>query len=174
MNTSQRAFSLHPLWRRGFTMIEMMMVVAVVAVLALMALPSYQDRMLRTQVKEGQAMVEFVKQAVAVHYALKKTMPADNAAASVPPGDRIVSTNVAKVIVVDGAVNIVYGNKANKAIAGKTLTLRPAIVEDFPQVPIAWVCGKAKVPDKMTAQGADATNIPAIATPLDCLGPAKS
>lgn len=158
----------------GFTMIEMMMVVAVVAVLALMAVPSYQDRMLRTQVNEGQAMVEFVKQAVAVHYALKKTMPADNAAAGLPPQDRIVGTYVAKVTVAGGAVNIVYGNKANKAIAGKTLTLRPAIVEGFPQVPISWVCGKARVPDKMTAQGTQATTIPAIATPLACAGPAGS
>ncbi len=172
MNHPQRPTFLHRL--RGFTMIEMMMVVAVVAVLALMALPSYQDRMLRTQVKEGQAMVEFVKQAVAVHYALKKTMPADNAAANLPPDDRIVGTHVAKVTVAGGAVNIVYGNKANKAIAGKILTLRPAIVDGFPQVPIAWVCGKAKVPDKMTAQGTNATNIPAIATPLECTGPAGS
>lgn len=174
MTQPQRTAFPPALRPRGFTMIEMMMVVAVVAVLALMALPSYQDRVLRTQVKEGREMVEFVKQAVAVHYALKKAMPADNAAAGLPPEDRIVGTNVAKVTVVGGAVNIVYGNKANKAIAGKVLTLRPAIVTDFPQVPISWVCGKAKVPDKMTAQGVDATSIPAMATPLDCMGPAKS
>lgn len=174
MTQPQRTAFPPALRPRGFTMIEMMMVVAVVAVLALMALPSYQDRMLRTQVKEGREMVEFVKQAVAAHYALKKAMPADNAAAGLPPEDRIVGTNVAKVTVAGGAVNIVYGNKANKAIAGKVLTLRPAIVTDFPQVPIAWVCGKAKVPDKMTVQGKDATSLPAIATPVDCLGPAKS
>lgn len=174
MTQPQRTFLLPRLRPQGFTMIEMMTVLVVVAVLALIALPSYQDRMLRTQVKEGQAMVEFVKQAVAVHYALKKTMPDDNAAASLPPEDRIVSTNVAKVAVIAGTVNIVYGNKAHKAIAGKVLTLRPAIVEDYPQVPIAWVCGKAKVPDKMTVQGKDATSLPAIATPVDCLGPAKS
>jgi type IV pilus assembly protein PilA len=170
----QRTALLPRLRAQGFTMIEMMMVLVVIAVLALIALPSYQDRVLRTQVKEGQAMVEFVKQAVAVHYALKKTLPADNAAAGLPPEDRIVSTNVAKVTVTGGAVNIVYGNKANKAIAGKVLTLRPAIVPDFPQVPIAWVCGKAKVPDRMIAQGTDATSIPVMATPLDCMGPVKS
>ena len=43
---------------------------------------------------------------------------------------------------------------------GKVLTLRPAVVEEAPVVPVAWVCGSAEAPDKMTVKGKNETNIP--------------
>ncbi len=68
----------------------------------------------------------------------------------------------------NGAVSITFGNRASGAIKGKTLTLRPAMVEDAPIVPIAWVCGMASVPAKMTVKGNNLTTIPVGLLPLQC------
>ena len=70
----------------------------------------------------------------------------------------------------EGAIDITFGNRTNKFITGKTLTLRPAVVQAAPVVPIAWVCGKAATPDKMTVMGADTTNLPPSHLPIDCRG----
>ena len=68
----------------------------------------------------------------------------------------------------NGAIHLTFGNRANKAIAGKILTLRPAVVEDAPIVPVAWACGYAEAPDKMTVNGANRTDIPAALLPVEC------
>lgn len=160
--------SMHRTTARGFTLIELMVVISIIGILATMAMPSFQDRIIRTQVAEGHALADFARQAVAAHYSRTKTLPKDNTAAGLPPADRIVGNYVTQVSVESGALHIRYGNLSNRHLAGKTLTLRPAVVEGYPQVPIAWVCGLAQVPDKMKAQGSNATDLPAPFLPLDC------
>ena len=94
--------------------------------------------------------------------------PADNAAAGLPSADKIVNNFISAVTVADGAINITFGNRANGIIKAKLLTLRPAIVEDAPVVPVAWVCGYAKPPGGMTVKGENKTNIPANYLPFLC------
>ena len=107
---------------RGFTMLEMMAVVAVVAILATLALPSYMGVIVRDQVKTALPLADIAKQAVAASWQLTQTFPADNAAAGLPPADRIVSNYVSLVAVRNGAINVTFGNRAGNSIAGKTLT----------------------------------------------------
>jgi type IV pilus assembly protein PilA len=95
-------------------------------------------------------------------------MPADNAAAGLPGAAQIVGNYVSGVAVLDGAVTITFGNRANPGVLGKMLTLRPAVVVTAPVVPIAWVCGHASGPAGMTVLGADATNLPVPYLPLNC------
>jgi type IV pilus assembly protein PilA len=154
----------------GFTLVEMLAVIAVMAILATIALPSFLDRIMRKQVDEGLAVADFVRQAVATSYAVAHTLPADNTAAGLPSSDKIVGNYVADVAVKDGAVTITFGNKANGSLNGKKLTLRPAVVTDAPMVPIAWVCGNAAVPAKMTAMGSNDTTLPLAALPMTCRG----
>jgi len=71
------------------------------------------------------------------------------------------------VLVHEGAVVITFGNHVNRFIDKKKLTLRPAIVEGHPIVPIAWVCGNASVPEKMKARGRNDTDIPPPQLPID-------
>ncbi|WP_457335143.1 pilin [Rhizobacter sp. P5_C2] len=154
--------------RRGFTLIELMIVIAIIGIMATMAVPSLQDRVIRAQVAEGLALADFAKQSVQGYYAKTHRLPASNEAAGLPPAERIVGNHVASLSVVDGAITITFGNQSNRNLSGRKLTLRPAVVADYPQVPIAWVCGTAEVPDKMKAGGRNATDLPGPHLPLDC------
>lgn len=149
-------------------MIELLAVIAVIAILALMALPSYTDKFIRDQVVEALPLADIAKPSVAAAWSAAQPLPADNAAAGLPPADKIVNNFVSAVALQGGAIHITFGNRANKLLHGKTLTLRPAVVEDAPIVPVAWVCGYAETPGKMTAKGENRTNVPANYLPLKC------
>ena len=152
----------------GFTMIELMAVVGVVAILALMALPSYQKKFVRDQILEALPLADIAKPPIAASWGLLHSFPSDNAAAGLPVADKIVNNYVSAVSVRGGAIDITFGNKANRAIVGKVLTLRPAVVEDAPIVPITWVCGYATQPGKMTLKGENKTDVSAEYLPLRC------
>lgn len=159
----------------GFTLIELMVVIAIVGIMATMAMPSYQDRIARTQIKEALQLATLAQDEVQVYYRTHKRLPADNAAAGLPPPDKIVGNYVAGLQVVEGAAHLKFGNNANRRLAGKTLTLRPAIVKDHPRVPVAWVCGLANVPGAMQAMGENRTDLPPQFLPVDCRpGPAPA
>jgi len=145
-----------------------MVVVGVVAILALMAIPTYQDKFIRDQIAEALPLADIVKPPVALSWAVLRTFPADNAAAGLPVAEKIVNNTISSVSIQSGAINITFGNKANRAILGKVLTLRPAVVEDAPIVPVTWVCGYATAPEKMTVKGENKTNIPPGHLPIRC------
>src|SRR5258708_5910830 len=146
--------------RRGFTMLELMAVVAVIGILAVLAVPTYMDRIVREQVKSALPLADIAKPPIAASWLLTQAFPVDNAAAGLPVADKIVSNHVRSVAVRDGAIHMTFGNRASSAISGKILSQRPAVVEDAPIVPVAWVCGDADAPDKMKAFGANLTNVP--------------
>ena len=153
---------------RGFTLVEMMVVIGIVAILALMAIPTYQDKFVRDQVAEALPLADLAKPPVALSWAVLQTFPADNAAAGLPVAEKIVNNFIGSVAIQGGAINITFGNKANRAILGKVLSLRPAVVEDAPIVPVTWVCGYATAPEKMTVKGENKTNIPPGYLPVRC------
>ena len=152
----------------GFTLIELMIVIAIITILTTMAVPSFQDRVIRAQVSEGLALADFVKQAIVAQYAKSHRLPKDNAAAGLPPPDRIVGNYVTSIAVQEGGIVITFGSQSNRYLVGKKLSLRPAVVENYPMVPIAWVCGLAGVPDKMKVMGSNETNLPLPHLPIDC------
>jgi type IV pilus assembly protein PilA len=162
VNTSIRRSS-------GFTLIEVMIVVAIIAILALMAVPSLQGKFIREQIAEALPLADIAKKPIEAAWPVMKSMPDDNAAVGLPVPDKIVNNVVQSVTVEAGAIHIVFGNRANGALKGKTLTLRPAVVEDAPVVPVTWVCGHAKPPDKMKAMGTDKTDVPSSYLPGRCL-----
>jgi type IV pilus assembly protein PilA len=150
-------------------MLEMAMVLAVIAVLAIIALPSFENRIVRQQIVSGLPLADIAKAPVALSWATSQTFPADNAAAGLPPAEKIVNTYISAVAVHNGAIDITFGNSASTLIRGQLLTLRPAVVTDAPVVPVTWVCSSASVPGGMTAMGENRTNIPVKYLPLGCL-----
>ena len=153
---------------QGFTLLELMIVLAVVAILAMLALPNMQDKLVRDQIVDAVKLADIAKPPIAQAWATTKTLPADNAAAGLPAADKIVGTLVSGVAVEAGALHVTFGNSANPLIRGKRLTLRPAVVADEPMVPVSWVCAGGKVPDKMTAQGTDRTDVAPKYLPRNC------
>jgi type IV pilus assembly protein PilA len=152
----------------GFTLIELMMVVAIIAILAMIAMPSMQDKIVRDQIIEAAKLADIAKSPIAVTWSATKTLPADNNAAGLPAADKIVSNLVSSVVVEDGAIHLTFGNRASAAIKGKVLSLRPAVIDDAPIVPVAWVCGHASAPDKMSVKGIDKTDLAKNFLPLNC------
>jgi type IV pilus assembly protein PilA len=153
---------------RGFTLIELLVVVGIVAILALLAVPTYQGKIARDQVVETAPLVELAKKPIAAAWAVGQTFPPDNAAAGLPAADKMVSNLVTSVLVEGGAVHVTFGNHASGVLRGKVLTFRPGIVEDAPIVPVAWVCGYASPPDKMTAKGQNRTDVDETYLPWNC------
>jgi type IV pilus assembly protein PilA len=136
-----------------------------------MAVPSLQDQALKGQVKEGLGLAALAKQGVQAAYSLTGDMPANNEAAGIPPKHKIVSSMVTEVAVDKGAITLTFGNNASRALEGKHVTIRPAIVADQPMVPIAWICAKVGIPKGMEIRGEDKTDIQASWLPIDCRGP---
>jgi len=152
----------------GFSLIELMVVVAIIAILALMAVPNLQYKVARDQVIEALPLADLAKKPVAAVWATLQTLPPDNASIDLPAADKIVSNLVSSVAVEGGAIQITFGNRASGLLKDKILTLRPAVVEDAPIVPVAWVCGFAPIPGKMTAKGENKTTIEPKYLPLAC------
>ena len=153
---------------RGFSLIEIMVAVAIVAVLATLAVPSLLGPVVRDQVVAAAPLIDLAKKQVAAAWAAHQALPADNAAAGLPAPDRMVNNFVQSVAIADGVIEVTFGNSAHPEIRGKVLVLRPAVVEDAPVVPVAWICAFAAVPATMTVHGENRTTVPPIALPLNC------
>ncbi len=153
---------------KGFTLIELLIVIAILSILASMALPSYQDRVIRTQVAEAMTVAEVAQDAVAGYYKTKGRLPKNNTEAGLPKPGKFVGNFVKSIDVRDGGVNITLGNRVNKHIEGKVLSIRPAIVRDAPIVPVAWVCGNATVPKGMTVLSKNLSTIISRHMPVEC------
>ena len=130
--------------QQGFTLIELMIVVAIIGILAAIAIPAYQDYTIRAQVSEGLNLAAAAKAAVAESFL--NTGEA--------PGNRVVagmSTNAADtqgkyvtgVLITNGTITVTYGNEANAQINAMILTLTPYETADLS---VVWRCGTATVP----------------------------
>lgn len=132
--------------QKGFTLIELMIVVAIIGILAAIAIPAYQDYTIRSQVTEGMTLGGDLKASIAEFTAQTGEWPADLAEAGL--GSAAVAANksgryVSGVDVTNGTITITYGKDANQAIQGKTLAFQPVANDNQD---IVWRCGKADQP----------------------------
>lgn len=116
-------------FQQGFTLIELMIVVAIIGILAAIAIPAYQDYTIRAQVSEGVNLADGLKTPVADYYNDKGIwVAAGGGTTGVPPAASVVGKYVASVAVTTGVVQVTYGGDANSkitAVAAPQLTLSP-------------------------------------------------
>jgi type IV pilus assembly protein PilA len=154
--------------KHGFTLIEMAVVIGVIAILVTLAMPNMQDKVIRTQISEALSLADIAKKPIAASWAATKILPLDNSGAGLPVAAKIVNNYISALSVQNGAIHITFGNRANSLIQGKILTLRPAVIEDAPVVPVTWVCGNASGPAPMVVKGDNKTDVPVAYLPLLC------
>ena len=155
--------------QKGFTLIELMIVVAIIGILAAIAIPAYQDYTIRAQVTEGLSMASAAKAAVSEFYADNGTWPDDTGVAAgtgdlgwtSPPQGKYVGN----IVVEDGNIIVQYAAAApaNVNIQNDRLVLRPGATVNGD---VVWHCGYATYPANANVTVLNT----APTTPTDVLG----
>ncbi|HEZ1145008.1 TPA: pilin [Neisseria meningitidis] len=151
--------------QKGFTLIELMIVIAIVGILAAVALPAYQDYTARAQVSEAILLAEGQKSAVTEYYLNHGEWPSNNTSAGVASASKIKGKYVEKVEVAKGVITAtMLSTGVNNEIKGKKLSLWAKRQDGS----VKWFCGQpvtrnnAKADDvnKATGNEIDTKHLP--------------
>ncbi len=133
--------------QQGFTLIELMIVVAIIGILAAIAIPAYQDYTIRAQVSEGMNLAAAAKAAVAEDF-LNEGLPPINRtdAGMTPNATDTTGKYVASINIVNGRIDIVYGLEANAQITAAASNLLTMTPYESIDLSVVWRCGSAPAP----------------------------
>ncbi len=133
MNTAQK----------GFTLIELMIVIAIIGILAAIALPAYQDYTKRARVGEALSLAGGAKTAVTEFYSSNNSWPTNNGEAGLPDASDINGNTVSSVAVTNGLITVTVNEKVETG-ANNTVVLSPTATGGS----IQWDCTNSTLDDK--------------------------
>jgi type IV pilus assembly protein PilA len=129
----------------GFTLIELMIVVAIIGILAAIAIPTYQNYTIRAQIVGGMNLANNAKTALGEFYSTHGHFPANNTSAALETASSISGNYVTSIQVSSGLVTITYGGDANQTVQGRTLLLSVATAG---RNNIGWTCKRGTLQSK--------------------------
>ena len=127
--------------QQGFTLIELMIVVAIIGILASLSMSAYQGYSIRAQVAEGLSLSGPHKKAVASFINENGAYPTDNAEAALEAAGEYAGSYVNSISINGAEISILYGNDANAKISGETVTITAA----NNQGSVSWTCASGGV-----------------------------
>jgi type IV pilus assembly protein PilA len=161
--------------QHGFTLIELMIVVAIIGILAAIAIPAYQNYAVRAQVAEGLNIAAHAKAPIMDAFLNNGEAPANRTAAGMSPLPADTQGKYVNAVdVQNGVVVVTFGNDVNAVIAGLTLTLTPY---ETPGFGVVWRCGTAIAPAGLSPLGTagggttaayQAPTVPDVYLPASC------
>jgi len=157
-------------FQKGFTLIELMIVIAIIGILAAIAIPAYQNYTIRSQVTEGLSLADGWKTAISEFYDQNGVFPTGSspAGSATQIAESAVTGKYVSAIAVTatGQIQITYsGVQANKKINGLILSLSPGLDANND---IVWVCGTAASPALAIPAPATTTTVPNQYLPSSC------
>lgn len=159
---------------KGFTLIELMVVVAIIGILASIAIPAYQDYMTRAKVAEIFEIASPLKKDIADYYAYHGKMPKNNDSLHLAKPELLQGSQVKSMEIENGAIHIVlklqFDGDKEDIISIRPVVLKKDIAAGVPLDYLFWVSGNCEVsdPERLEALGENKTTLPVNSPVLRC------
>ncbi len=142
----------------GFTLIELMIVVAIIGILAGIAIPSYSGYMAQAKLSEVHSLTARLKPSIEEFYVKNGKFPKNNREAKLPKANYLIGHYITSIAIENGAMHVTLGNKIGPSLTDKIVSVQPLVVIGSPESPIAWSFACENAPNGMKRVGKNKTS----------------